>query len=891
MSAIATAQAWGLTHAGAASAKYGPPALPRHWIRRDRLHRQLTAAIQHRLTVIAAPPGAGKTTLLSDWAQGYPNFQVAWMTAEESDNDPATFWRHVGVTLGLEDATDFGPQAQPSLESHRWVDFMLQRLTHNRPSVLIVDDFHLITEVGIIDAVVRLARHLPPHVRFILAGHAFPPFALNWLLLSGQAAALTEADLRFTVEESAALVALIAGKFLLLDQATALTDRSEGWAAGIHLAAIAIANEPDPSDYIQRFSGSDGPVAEYLEHEMLLHEAPDLVRFLLETSVLEQLTPDLCRTVTGRDDAAKILESLARRNLFLLPIDPNEKTYRYHRLLGDLLSSRLQLEDPELARRAHLNAAKWLEERGHVRAAAHHFAQARAYDRALALAFSDLLHPIDGGPSPAHADMVQSSLTEADIDQDPGRTYASAAALLCSLRIAEAAQLLRRLDTTATDDTDRQLWRGRVEFLWAVHAERLADAPSVLDHCRAIRELMGPSEVGAPEGPEGSRLRGSWSETIDSAISEHVPILTARAHVWLDQPDQAQSILVEHFGTEDRAQASQPATLAMMAARQGRLKDAFRFSIAALRRAEARGKAQDLVTLDARLALAEVHFEQDELELAENELETSLRLCRSAGGAHWEWAAEADMVRLMIAQQRPGEALHRLGHLRHLEGRHPPANHLLQRLNYVEILCRIALGDLEGTLLVARSMAPPEVSREALARIDLFAGRPDRALSRLAAGPLPKIGAEIRRLVLLACAEMQRGRVQLAEDSVRRALDTGRPEGYVRPFLEEAPQILSLLRGIVSSHPDPYVAHLICRAEGIVPNKSVAPAESVLEPLTDRERELLGYLPSHLHLREIADAMYVSLNTVKTHLKNIYRKLGAGSRGEAVAICRAHGLL
>jgi LuxR family maltose regulon positive regulatory protein len=767
----------------------------------------------------------------------------------------------------------------------------LERLDKERPCVLVIDDFHLITEAAIVDCVVRLARHLPSQVRLLVAGRAIPQFSLQWLLLNGVAAAVTDADLRFTAEEAAAFVALVAGKFLLPDQAVALTERSEGWAAGIHLAATAMTGGPEPSECIRLFSGAFGPVADYLDHEMLAPEPPDVVQFLLETSVLEYLTPDLCRSVTGRDDAGGILESLARRNLFLIPTGPYERTYRYHRLFADLLICRLQLEDPEVARGAHINAAKWFESRGKARAAATHFAQARAYDRALVLAFSDLLHPIDGRPSAGRDEFFPASLPEVDVDRDPGRTYAYAAALLCSMRIAEAAQLLQRLDTITANESDRRLWRGRVEFLWAIHAERLADAPSTLDHCRAMTDLMGSVEVGGPSAITGSQAASSWSETIDAAISEHAPMLAARAHVWLDQPDQAQSILVRHFGTEERAQASQPATLAMMAARQGRLRHAYRFATAALQRAAAGGRADDLVTLDARLALADVYFEQDELELAQTELEAALQLCRSAGGSDWEWAAEADLVRLMIAQERPGEALNRLGHLRHIEGRHPPAHHLQEKLNYVEILCRIALGDLEGTLLVARSMSMPEVSREVLARIDLFAGRPDRALSRLTAGPLPKIGAEIRRLILLACAEMQRGRTQLAEDSVRRALDTGRPEGFVRPFLEGGPQIASVLRGIVATRPDPYVAHLVCQAKQVGPGRTVVAPVRILEPLTDRERELLGYLPSHLHLREIADSMYVSLNTVKTHLKNIYRKLGATSRSEAVSVARIHGLL
>jgi LuxR family transcriptional regulator, maltose regulon positive regulatory protein len=891
MSAMLATQIWDRPDHAAGWAKFAPPALPRHWIRRDRLHRQLSVALEHRLTVITAPPGAGKTALLSDWAKECAHLDVAWLTIEDGDNRAEVFWGHLATAVGM----DLGQrleQGNPTSGPTRWVEPVIGWLNDKRSCVLVVDNFHLIDDDDIIDSVALLARRLPRHVRVVLAGNSIPALPIRWLLLSGQAADITETDLRFTIEESAALVAMVAGKFLPVEQLAVLADRSQGWATGLHLAAITMAGEPDPSECIRRFSGGFGPVAEYLDYELLSPEPPDVVQFLLQTSILDRLTPDACRAVTGRDDSAALLETMSSRNLFLAATEGGERTYRYHRLFADLLSSRLQLEDPSLARGAHFNAGSWFEQEGDARAAAYHFAQAQAYDRAFVLAFSDLLHPIEGGgPSAADATFLPSGLPDASIDRDPGRTYIYAAALLCSQRVGEAAQLLRRLDGITTNDADRRLWRGRVEFLWAVHAERLADATSVLDHCRALTELMGPAGGFCSGGAPAAEPFESWSETIDAAIAAHVPVLSARAHVWLDQPDQAQAILVKQFGTEEAAEARQPATLAMMACRQGRLRSAYAFATSALERAQARGKSEDLVTLDARLALAEVLFEQNELEAAEAHLERARRLCRISGGSHWEWAVEVDLVRLLIARQRPGDALNRLGRLRQLEGRQPPAHHLLQKLNYVEILCRIALGDLEGTLMVARSMAPPDIARETLARIDLFSGRPDRALSRLAAGPLPKLGAEIRRLILLACAEMQRGRTQLAEDAIRRALEAGRPDGYVRPFLEEAPQIISLLRGIVSARPDHYVAHLVCQAEQVVPDSPPEAPGQVLEPLTDRERELLGYLPSHLHLREIASNMYVSLNTVKTHLKNIYRKLGAASRSEAVSIARAHGLL
>jgi LuxR family transcriptional regulator, maltose regulon positive regulatory protein len=894
MSAMLAAEARFYPGYGVASVKFAPPALPNHSIRRDRLHRRLSEATRQQLTVVTAPPGAGKTVLLADWAQGVADSDVVWLTVEEGDNDPFTFWRHIAHSLGFDLEDDRGVCSPLAPEDERWADLVVRLAAVNRPCVFIVDDFHLITDVAIIDAVARLVRQLPRHVRLVLAGQAVPGSAVKRLLLSGRATAISDTDLRFTVEETAALVALAAGKCLPPDQVTRLTEQSEGWAAGIHLAARALNDEPDPSEFIRGFSGAYGPVAGYLEHETLLRESPATVRFLLQASVLERLTPQLCRSVSGRSDAAELLESLAQRNLFLIPVESPGRTYRYHRLFADLLRSRLAFEDPSLTHEAHLDAAICLEQTGDVRSAARQFIEAQAFDRAFTLVFSDLFQPMDGGLFPDVVTLPPADMPEPHRDRDPARTYVCAAALMCSPRIAEAAQVLRRLDVMTADGADRQLWRARVEFLWAVNAERMADVPGVLDHCRAVGQLMGSNaapRTRASKGRERSERSEPWAEAIDAAILAHVPILAARAHVWLGEPDQAQAILTDRFRGEDRAVAGQPGMLGLIASRQGRLRDAYRFASAALERAEEQGSGNDLRTLDARLALADVLFEHNELDAARGQLEAARAVCRSPDGTPWLWAVEMDLLRLMIAQQRPADALSRLGHLRHLERRQPPAHHFLQKLNQLELECRIALGDLEGTLLVARSLDRTAVPRETLARIDLFAGRPDRALDRLNTDLSPTLGTEIRRLVLLACAEMQRACARRAEDALRRALDLGRSEGYVRPFLEEAAQTMPLLRNVAAARPDPYVAHLVGQAATFAPDSAADSPTGMLEPLTGRERELLSFLPTHLLLREIAGETYVSLNTVKTHLKSIYRKLGAASRSEAVAIARTHGLL
>jgi LuxR family transcriptional regulator, maltose regulon positive regulatory protein len=844
-------------------------------------------AMQGRLTVVSGPPGSGKSVLLADWAQNRANGLVAWLTLDENDNDPGRFWQHLAAAIGLA-----CPYPSAKEDTDRLVDLMVEGLGGDGPRVVIIDDFHVLTDAVVVGSVVRLARHLPPQARFILAGQSTPGFPLKRLLLSGEAASVGEADLRFTIEEAAALIALVGRRVMPVDELRVLTERSAGWVPALRLAAEALRDQDDPSDFVRRFSGGFPPVAEYLQSEMLWHQPPDVVRFLLQTSVLEDLTADTCRAVTGRTDSAEILESLAGRNLFVLRPESAEHAYRYHPLLADLLRSRLQFEDTSLIREAHLNAAKCFERQGDVRSAAYHLAQAGVYDRAFALVFSNLVGASGDRPAAERQLCAESEMPEPDEDEDPGRMYMRAAALLSVLRVTEAGRLLRRLDGQIGQDSGGALWRGRIEFLWAVHAERLADAPGILDHCRATSELMGSRAVvegGKVAQPD--RVRDAWPEALDEAILAHLPVLAARAHIWLGQSGQARAILTDHFTTEERAQAAEPAMMALVACRQGQLRDAYRLATGALEARSGQDGGNELRGLEARLALAEVLFEHNELAAAREHLEEALRLCRSKADRSWAWAVEIDLIRVMIAEQHAEDVLSRLGRLRQLEMRSPPPSHLLQRLNQLEIGCRIATGDLGGAVVVARSIPPGEISSDALARIDLCSGRPDRALARLTASASPATGMEIRRLVLLACAEVQRGHVPRAEDYVRRALDAGKREGYVRPFLEEALQILPLLRAIGSSRQDPYLTQLITEAELIGPCLEPRTSGTILEPLTDRERQVLGYLSSHLHQRDIAATMYVSLNTVKTHVKAIYRKVGAASRTEAVAIARSHGLL
>jgi DNA-binding CsgD family transcriptional regulator len=541
---------------------------------------------------------------------------------------------------------------------------------------------------------------------------------------------------------------------------------------------------------------------------------------------------------------------------------------------------------PKNAEPARLNLSALAPE-GHA-ATSVPLRNAAAYEGALARIFSELFQPADLGPTPGSTARPRHTPGR-DIEDHPEAVYLLAASLLAARRMARAAYWLRRLDSISADLADQQQWQGRSAFLWTLYAEQTGDIPTVLEQSATAARLIasdgGDESDLFPAGPRRGLLR-----TVDKVATDQLPLLAARAHIALGELHEAQRILIDRYGGEGELESRQPAMMAMLACRHGRLSDAVRLANAALHEAQRRDSVTELVDVEARLVLAEVLFERNELDAAREQLHAALELCCVTGATSWMWSVELDLARLSIAQQRPNEAGQRLHHLRRIKEAGFLSQSLEQKLNQVEIDCRLQLGDLDGALLITRSSSPRDISNVTLARVDLRCGRPDQALSRLHTEKMPYPAAQLRQQILVACAEHQLGRPR-ATDIIRRAVEAAQPEGYLRPFLEETIQILPLLQASSGSTHDPYGSRLLREAVRLVPAVSSKPAPCMLEPLTEREREVLQYLPSHLSVRQIAVHMCLSPNTVKTHVRAIYRKSGAVSRDDAVTIARGHGLL
>jgi LuxR family maltose regulon positive regulatory protein len=347
------------------------------FVARPRLADRLAPEQGGEVTLVCAPAGFGKTALLADWARRNPR-PVAWLSLDDADNDPARFWRHLAAALDemrpgvTERVAALLQGAQPSSFEAVVTALVNELAGVAEELVLVLDDYHLIQAPPVHASLGFLIDHLPPQLRLVVASRADPPLPLARLLARGQLVELREHDLRFTPTEAAELLRTAVGPELPEAAVAALTDRTEGWAAGLQLAALSLQGRGDIAAFVEGFSGSHRYVLDYLTEEVLARQPEELVGFLLETSVLERLSGPLCDAVTGRRDGQALLEQVERANLFLQPLDEERRWWRYHQLFADLLRARLHQQRPERVPELHRAAAAWFEAHGLAEEAVRH---------------------------------------------------------------------------------------------------------------------------------------------------------------------------------------------------------------------------------------------------------------------------------------------------------------------------------------------------------------------------------------------------------------------------------------------------------------------------------------------------------------------------------------
>lgn len=881
------------------TSKLAAAPLPGAVVPRTRLVRLLDSGAAGPVTLVTAPAGWGKTLLLSSWYRDRAGAgALAWVSVEPSDAG-GQLWSYVCAAVDSAGEGSGPPLPAPGAPSHDEFLIHLAAALARRaePVILVLDDFHRVDDPGVLSGLDFLLRHAGERLHLVIGSRTDPALPLHRWRLSGELAEVRVADLAFSTAESAALLAAH-GVTLPAADVTELHARTEGWPAGLRLAALSLRDHPDPARFVGEFGGDHPGVADYLTGEVLAPLPADVHDALLRSSVAERIYGDLVDALTGRTDGEHLLQEVERGVGFLTALGTRPASYRWHRMLGDLLRAELRQRTSEDVLDLHRRAAAWHEAHGLPVDALRHALAGRAWDAAKTLLvdhWHDLVPSGDirvdgptGAPPPPEAVRVDPELALA---------YAADRLDLHDLDAAESyLQLAARHEHLLADER-------RQRFALMIAAFRLGQAQlggdddrKVLTRAEQLVALVRPAEPST-DAP------GADEPAVDLGARAIARAALGSAQFAVGDLAAAEAELTGGMTDAERAGLSRPALacasrLAFVRAVRGQLRAAERAARGALARCRSRSGLADCA--HAHLALAVVAMHRDRPE----EAAANLALAAQSGAeGSGPIGALVELIRAQLLQDR-GEltasyqAL--LAGRRHLTDQTPYLAHWFVA---VEADLRTARGDLD----TARELLLPLVENGAeplnplavpLARAHLRADDP-RGAARLVGGWEDRDGSwalpvRLEAGLLDALTARSLGDRRRAARALERVLQLAEPEGFRRVFSRGEPSTRDLLVGHLDSGTAcwPLVSELIAASGNDVgPRENHARPPALGEPLTERELTILRYLQSILSNVEIATELSLSVNTVKTHVRNIYRKLDANRRREAVRRAREMHLL
>jgi LuxR family maltose regulon positive regulatory protein len=871
-------------------------------VARPRLLERLSRESDPKLTLVSAPAGFGKTTLLAEWlaAVSADGRSVAWLSLDKSDNNPTLFWTY--LIGALETAAEgVGGRALSLLQSPQPpVEAVLATLLNELSAlpndvVLVLDDYHLIEADEVKDGMAFLLEHLPPQLHLVITSRADPALPLARMRGRGELAEIRAADLRFTSGEAAAYLNGVMGLALTAADVAALEGRTEGWIAALQLAALSMQGRDDVAAFIAGFAGDDRYIVDYLAEEVLARQ-PDHVRhFLLKTSVLDRLSGPLCDAVTGQHGGKAMLESLDRANLFVVPLDDRRRWYRYHHLFADVLRTRLLDEHPGQVAALHHRASQWYEQDGEPAEAIRHALAAGDVERAaglVELAIPELRRSRQEATIRGWLDAIPDDVVRAR----PVLAVGFIGALMSSGELEDVEDRL----------SDAERWlepAGDLEGGWAppagmvvVDEAELARLPGAVELYRAALALVrgdGPATVGHARR---AIQRAAENDHLTRAGASALLGLALWGDGDLEAAHRAYSVCVEGMRRTGHIAdvLGCSITLADIRSTQGRLSEALRTYEGALRLASNQDGTVPRGTADMYVGMSQIACERDDLAAATQHLLHAEEL-----GEH-TWLPQ-NPYRWRVAMARVREAEGDLdGALDLLEeaervytGDFAPNVRPIPALRARVLATHGRVGEASAWAREQGLSATDDLSylREfehiTLARVLVARYREQRAASQLhdaaqllerllqAAEAGERAGSVIEILVLQALTAHAGDDVPGALAALERALTLAEPEGYVRVFAAEGPPMASLLRRVARERTTWDYARRLLSVD--------SPAgRRLVEPLSERELEVLRLLGTDLGGPDIARELSVSLNTLRTHTKSIYAKLGVNSRRAAV---------
>lgn len=908
--------------------KFFLPPIPSPLVLRPRLLSLLGPVAQRALTLISAPAGSGKTTLAAEWRQSETGQQAAfsWLALDADDRDPARFAAYlVGAIQRL--GPSVGHSAAALLEAAPPTSLLavMQALLHdlstlNTPAVLALDDYHLMTAAPVHEALSYLLDHRPPHFGLMILTRHDPPFPLARLRVRQQLVEVRAEDLRFSASEADRFLKTQTEVALSASEITALGRRTEGWAAGLQLAALTLRSHPDPAAFVRAFSGSERLVSDYLVEEVLAQLPKETQQFLLRTSILGTFNASLCEAVSGIAGGATRLEELYRANLFLQPRDESGEWYCYHPLFAEFLRSRLVRTHPAaVIAQLYQHAAIWSAQAGSVEDAIHFAQSASDLDLAarlieqhgLAFLLQARVRTVESWlsalPEPYVAERLRLLMVRAWLRLLSGTAPAAA---------GDLARLTASFDATPPEALDPGL-HGE----WLTLCARMQSAQGRAHESRDLAEAAL------------SRLPDTAS-----AIRTLAAVTLASAHATLLDYDRAAEIFErlvrearsrEDFATEILSTSGQ----AQMSLLQGRLGAAYRIAIAGIERLEHSGRSTPFsATLYGELA--QVHFDRHELDPARVYLRRSREASGAVGYRDPEMYERVALSRMCGMHGDREGAARECDHAVALARQFPPA---LVREEILAQQVRVALAaglirdaqtllEAEGFSFVGAPQRPELVAGAPVTHavgllynsvLRVWAARARSATApvdvtdilqwaeRVLAGELicRHVPVALETLLLMAQLYEACGAPADALARVEQALALAQPEGFISVFLEAGPPTLAVLTRVAErrSCPEPLRAHartILAAVQGepaavrpVSPGVHGPVHPALVEPLTERERDVLKRIAAGDTNQEIANRLVISVSAVKKHTVNLYSKLGVHTRTQAVACARDLGLL
>ncbi len=875
---------------------YIPPPRP-DVVVRSRLVERLNEDLCHsvgfgrRVTLICAPAGFGKTTLISEWIAGCER-PVAWLSLDEEDSDPTRFLTYLVAALQTVIAR-VGEEVLGALHSPQPPppETILTTLLNDLSTIpdnlaLVLDDYHVIDSPQIDGALTFLIEHLPPQMHLVVATREDPPLPLSRMRARGQLTELRAADLRFSNDETAEFLTRVMGLNLSTEDVSTLETRTEGWIAGLQLAALSMQGRQDTANFIHSFTGSHRFVMDYLVEEVLHQQPASIQTFLLRTSILERLCGPLCDAVLHEesDSGQATLEYLERANLFLVPLDNERRWYRYHHLFAELLgqqsrqSAGSSMDERIDAAELHLRASVWYEENGFELEAFHHAATAHNVERAERLIEgSDVPLYFRGAARPVLNWLA--SLPVEILDGRPSLWVMYAWTLMATFQNAQVEPKLQAAETALrdlqVDEYTRDL-AGRVAAIRAMLAANHYQTDIIIAQSQRALELLHPDNL---------YVRTVVMRTLAIAYQFQGERAAARE-------TYAEAISMSEASGNLYVNILATTGLGIIQASDNQLHQAEETYHRVL---ELVGDPTQPMACSAYLGLAHIRYEWDDLERAQQYGRQAVQLARQIDVIDSAAAGEIFLARLKLAQGAAAQAASMLSDLERFVRRH----------NFIRQIPAVAAAQVlvmlhQGDVMVAAHLAGAHKIPLSQARVYLAQGDPAQALSVLRPYRQQMEANAwqdqlLKGMVLQALAHHALGEEDVALHVLGDALGLAVPGGFIRTFVDEGRPMARLLSGAAAHGLMPgYVQQLLAACEADIQTggcEVISSDQPLVESLSQRELEVLSLIADGLSNREIGERLFLALDTVKGHNRRIYDKLDVQRRTEAVARARELGLL